>query len=121
MMASKACRLGMRGRPPLACEGASGINGSTCSHNRSLTFQGWVRGMLCSSTRFCFHCITGFRISSKSHQRQGKHPLFYAGLFLIILVAFLTAYTLIPPAIQKWHDESVYGYPRTYQNDANVG
>ena len=53
--------------------------------------------------------------------RQGKHPLFYIGLFPLILIAFLTAYTLIPPAIQQWHDESVYGYPRTYQTDANVG
>ena len=53
--------------------------------------------------------------------RQGKHPLFYGGMFLLILVAFLTAYTFIPPAIQQWHDESVYGYPRTFQRDANVG
>lgn len=53
--------------------------------------------------------------------RQRKHPLFYVGIFLVILVAFLTAYTFIPPAIQKWHDDSVYGYPRTYQADANVG
>jgi hypothetical protein len=54
-------------------------------------------------------------------RRPGKHPIFYVGIFLVILVAFLTAYTLIPPAIQKWHDDSVYGYPRTYQTDANVG
>ena len=53
--------------------------------------------------------------------RQGKHPLFYIGIFLMILVVFLTASTFIPPALQKWHDESVYGYPRTYQTDADVG
>jgi hypothetical protein len=53
--------------------------------------------------------------------RQGKHPLFYIGIFLVILVAFLTAYTFIPPALQQWHDESMYGYPRTFQTDANVG
>jgi hypothetical protein len=53
--------------------------------------------------------------------RQGKHPIFYVGLFLVILVAFLTAYTFIPPAVQKWRDDSVYGYPRTFQTDANVG
>jgi hypothetical protein len=53
--------------------------------------------------------------------RQGKHPLFYIGICLVILVVFLTAYTLIPPALQKWHDDSAYGYPRTYQTDANVG
>jgi hypothetical protein len=53
--------------------------------------------------------------------RQGKHPMFYIGICLVILVVFLTAYTLIPPALQKWHDDSTYGYPRTYQTDANVG
>ncbi len=53
--------------------------------------------------------------------RQGKHPLFYIGICLIILVVFLTAYTLIPPALQKWSDDRTYGYPRTFQTDANVG
>jgi hypothetical protein len=53
--------------------------------------------------------------------RQGKHPILYIGLFLVILVAFLTAYTLIPPALQKWSDDRTYGFPRTYQTDANVG
>ena len=53
--------------------------------------------------------------------RQGKHPMFYIGICLVIVVVFLTAYTLIPPALQKWHDDSIYGYPRTFQTDANVG
>ncbi len=53
--------------------------------------------------------------------RQGKHPLFYIGICLVIMVVFLTAYTLIPPALQKWSDERTYGYPRTFQTDANVG
>jgi len=53
--------------------------------------------------------------------RQGKHPLFYIGISLVIVVVFLTAYTLIPPALQKWHDDSMYGYPRTFQTDANIG
>ncbi len=51
----------------------------------------------------------------------GKHPLFYIGICLVIMVAFLTAYTLIPQAYQRWQDERVYGYPRTFQTDANVG
>jgi len=51
----------------------------------------------------------------------GKHPLFYIGICLAILVVFLTAYTLIPPAFQKWSDDRTYGYPRTFQTDANVG
>jgi hypothetical protein len=53
--------------------------------------------------------------------RPGKHLLFYIGICLVIMVVFLTAYTLIPPAFQKWQDERVYGYPRTFQTDANVG
>jgi len=53
--------------------------------------------------------------------RPGKHPLFYIGICLVILVVFLTAYTLIPPAFQKWSDDRTYGYPRTFQTDANVG
>ncbi len=53
--------------------------------------------------------------------RRGKHPLFYIGICLVIMVAFLTAYTIIPPAYQKWQDDRVYGYPRTFQIDANVG
>src|SRR6266568_660796 len=53
--------------------------------------------------------------------RQVKHPMFYIGICLVIVVVFLTAYTLIPPALQKWHDDSIYGYPRTFQTDANVG
>ncbi len=53
--------------------------------------------------------------------RPGKHPLFYIGICLVIMVLFLTAYTLIPPAFQKWSDDRVYGYPRTSQTDANVG
>src|SRR5258708_40266074 len=47
--------------------------------------------------------------------------MFYIGICLVILVLFLTAYTLIPPAFQKWQDDRTYGYPRTYQTDANVG
>ncbi len=53
--------------------------------------------------------------------RRGKHPMFHIGICLVILVLFLTAYTLIPPAFQKWSDDRTYGYPRTYQTDANVG
>jgi hypothetical protein len=53
--------------------------------------------------------------------RPGKHPLFYIGICLVIMVAFLAANTLIPQAYQKWHDDSIYGYPRTFQTDANVG
>jgi hypothetical protein len=53
--------------------------------------------------------------------RPGKHPLFYIGICLVIMVAFLTAYTLILPAVQKWQEDRTFGYPRTFQTDANVG
>ncbi len=62
----------------------------------------------------------GDRRTEELH-RQGKHPLFYIGICLVMMVLFLTAYTFIPPALQQWHDESTYGYPRTFQTDANVG
>jgi len=52
---------------------------------------------------------------------QGKHPLFYIGICLVIMTLFLTGFVLIPPALQKWSDDRVYGYPRTFQVDANVG
>jgi len=53
--------------------------------------------------------------------RQGKHPLFYIGICLVIMTLFLTGFVLIPPALQKWSDDRIYGYPRTFQVDANVG
>jgi len=53
--------------------------------------------------------------------RQGKHPMFYIGICLVIMVLFLMAYTLIPSTYQKWSDDRTYGYPRTSQTDANVG
>ena len=53
--------------------------------------------------------------------RQGKHPLFYIGISMLVMLAFLTAYILIPPALQKWNDDRTFGYPRTFQTDANVG
>jgi hypothetical protein len=52
---------------------------------------------------------------------QGKHPMFYIGICLVIMTLFLTCFVLIPPALQKWSDDRTYGYPRTYQTDANVG
>src|SRR5712691_11334193 len=33
--------------------------------------------------------------------RSGKHPMFYIGICLVIVVGFLTAYTLIPPAFRS--------------------
>ncbi len=54
-------------------------------------------------------------------KRPGKHPLFYIGISMLVMVAFLTAYIIIPPTLQKWSDDRTYGYPRTFQVDANVG
>jgi hypothetical protein len=53
--------------------------------------------------------------------RQGKHPFFSLGICMLIVAVFITGYVLIPPALQHWNDDRVYGYPRTYQTDANVG
>jgi hypothetical protein len=52
---------------------------------------------------------------------QGKHPMFYIGICLVIMTLFLTCFVLIPPALQKWSDDRTYGYPRTFQTDVNVG
>jgi len=52
---------------------------------------------------------------------RGKHPVFSLGLCMLIVAVFITGYVLIPPALQRWNDDRVYGYPRTYQTDANVG
>ncbi len=59
--------------------------------------------------------------STEELPRQGKHPMFYIGISMLVMVAFLTAYIMIPPALQKWSDDRTYGYPRTFQTDANVG
>jgi len=53
--------------------------------------------------------------------RHGKHPMFYIGISMLITVLFFTGFVLIPPALQKWSDDRTYGYPRTFQTDANVG
>lgn len=53
--------------------------------------------------------------------RRGKHPVFSLGICMLIVAVFMTGYVLIPPALQRWNDDRVYGYPRTYQTDANVG
>src|SRR5215213_7946073 len=49
-MAVKAFRSPMRVLPPLACEGAGGIRGSTSSQNSSLTVQGLVRAIPTATT-----------------------------------------------------------------------
>jgi len=53
--------------------------------------------------------------------RRGKHPVFSLGVCMLIAAVFMTGYVLIPPALQRWSDDRVYGYPRTYQTDADVG
>ncbi len=53
--------------------------------------------------------------------RRGLHPLVYIGISMLIAVIFITAYIYIPPAWQRHVDDVTYGYPRTFQTDANVG
>ncbi len=53
--------------------------------------------------------------------RRPMHPLFYVGVSMLFLVVFITAYTYVPALWQRHLDDMQYGYPRTYQTDANVG
>ena len=54
-------------------------------------------------------------------QRRPLHPLVYVGVSLLFLCLFITAYTYIPELWQRHLDDLTYGYPRTYQTDADVG
>ncbi len=54
-------------------------------------------------------------------QRRHLHPLVYVGVSLLFLSLFITAYTYVPQMWQHHLDDMTYGYPRTYQTDANVG
>jgi len=40
---------------------------------------------------------------------------------MLIAVVFIAGYIYIPPAWQRHVDDVTYGYPRTFQTDANVG
>lgn len=40
---------------------------------------------------------------------------------MLIAVVFITGYLYIPQAWQRHVDDVTYGYPRTFQTDANVG
>ena len=40
---------------------------------------------------------------------------------LLFLALFITAWTYLPQLWQHHLDDMTYGYPRTYQTDANVG
>jgi hypothetical protein len=54
--------------------------------------------------------------------RRTKHPLFFLGLGGLSAVGLLTL--LLGPVgswWQRWHDDSTYGSPRTFQLDAVVG
>ncbi len=54
-------------------------------------------------------------------QRNAPHPMVYLGVSMLIIIVFIAGYIYIPPAYQKWQDDRTYGYPRTYQTDADVG
>jgi len=50
-----------------------------------------------------------------------RHPLPYLVLSMLLIMGFITASIIVPPAWQHHLDDVTYGYPRTYQTDANVG
>jgi hypothetical protein len=54
-------------------------------------------------------------------QRNGLHPLVYFGISMLIAGIFIAGYLYIPQAWQRHVDDTTYGYPRTFQTDANVG
>ena len=53
--------------------------------------------------------------------RNAPHPMVYLGVSMLIAVVFIAGYIYIPPAWQRHVDDVTYGYPRTFQTDANVG
>src|SRR5215213_436480 len=81
-MAAKASRSSMRVLPPLAWEGAGGIEGSTFSQNSSLTFHGFVRAISrrllgaanrASLLRLYPTSYASFRIRTKAHVSMSTH------------------------------------------------
>lgn len=55
-----------------------------------------------------------------------KEPIhFTSGFWLIVAGCFILAVLLIafilPPLVTKWHNDQIYGTPRTYQVNKNVG
>jgi len=106
---------------------------STCSRYRAPTTKRYVEvdeedveaytrpSTRTSSRRYDLAPYAQKERQTEELPRQRKHPLFYIGISMLVMVAFLTAYILIPPALQKWSDDRMYGYPRTFQTDANVG
>lgn len=53
-------------------------------------------------------------------QRRSGRALYWAVPLLCICIGACLAAT-VPSAIQKWHDNSTYGIPCTFQTTANVG
>jgi hypothetical protein len=53
--------------------------------------------------------------------RRTGHRLFILGVVSTSLLIGVLGSLLLPPVIQRWQDQNTYGYPRTYQTDANVG
>ena len=52
---------------------------------------------------------------------RGLHPLVYLGVSMLIIVVFIAGYSIIPLLWQRHVADVAYGYPRTFQTDANVG
>jgi len=61
----------------------------------------------------------GARQKKSTHRRW--HPLASLGICLPLILGCVSALLFVPPAWQRHQDDSTYGYPRTYQTDANVG
>ena len=65
--------------------------------------------------------VVRYRPQPIMKHRQGMHWLFYAGVGLMGVAITIMVTIIVPPLFQRWNDDRVYGFPRTYQIDENVG
>ena len=65
--------------------------------------------------------VVRYRQQPIPKRRQGMHWLFYAGVAFMGITLTIMVTIIVPPLFQRWNDDRVYGFPRTYQVDENVG
>jgi hypothetical protein len=65
--------------------------------------------------------VVRYRPQPVLRRQRGFHWLFYGGVALMGITLTMMVTLIVPPFFQRWNDERVYGFPRTYQVDENVG
>jgi len=53
--------------------------------------------------------------------KRSIHPLVWLGAALFIMLVGWTAFNTLGSLLQAWQENATYGYPRTFQVEANVG